>query len=283
MPALPLVTPFAPQAALTLALARDSGALPTGHGSARHACGRLLGHSSSGHALSRPFLNASAPPRVVVRGSPPHACSWPLQQRFRSPPSVTLPLPGRSGLASAPSRLPPPPPVMPPHAPFRNTSAPPSVVTLRRHCRDSDVHRIHRKPSNFGGGDGRRGRWSRWWEDSRGVIGGGDGGGGSAHRNRCLRVKAEFAGSVKFPANIAFAARAAIPVALLWLWLDWLEWRWCWWRLMGGFGRSCDRGNGGDGSSGSSSRLLRLLYLPCSHLHVSRNGAWWWGRWWWTR
>ena len=52
---------------------------------------------------------------------------------------------------------------------------------------------------------------------------------------------------------------------------------------MGGFGRSCDRGNGGDRSSGSSSRLLRLVYLPCSPLHVSRNGAWWRGRWWLTR
>ena len=45
--------------------------------------------------------------------------------------------------------------------------------------------------------------------------GGGDGGGGCAHRNRCLRVKAAFAGSVKFPANKAFAARAAIPAAVV--------------------------------------------------------------------
>ena len=43
--------------------------------------------------------------------------------------------------------------------------------------------------------------------------GGGDGGGGSVHCNRCLRVKAASAGSVKFPANEAFAARAAIPAA----------------------------------------------------------------------
>ena len=33
------------------------------------------------------------------------------------------------------------------------------------------------------------------------------------YRNRCLRVKAAFAGSAKFPANTAFAARAAITVA----------------------------------------------------------------------
>ena len=45
----------------------------------------------------------------------------------------------------------------------------------------------------------------------------GDGGGGCVHRNRCLRVKAAFAGSVKFLANEAFAPRAAI-VAAVWLW-----------------------------------------------------------------
>ena len=42
----------------------------------------------------------------------------------------------------------------------------------------------------------------------------GDGGGGCVHRNRCLRVKAAFAGSVKFPANEAFAARAATATAV---------------------------------------------------------------------
>ena len=47
------------------------------------------------------------------------------------------------------------------------------------------------------------------------AVGNGDGGGGCARRNRCLRVKAAFAGSVKFPANTAFAARAAIPAAVL--------------------------------------------------------------------
>ena len=135
---------------------------------------------------------------------------------------------------NVPSRLPPPPPVMPPHAPFRNTSAPPSVITLRRHCRDSDVRRIHRNHSGFGGGGGRRGRWSRWWEDPPAVIGYGNGGGSSVHHKRCLRVKAAFTGSVRFPLNTAFAARAAIPAALLWLWWEWWEWRWCWWRLMGG-------------------------------------------------
>ena len=52
---------------------------------------------------------------------------------------------------------------------------------------------------------------------SGGFAGGdGDGGGGCAHRNRCLRVKATFAGSVKFPANKAFAARAAFPAAVVW-------------------------------------------------------------------
>ena len=59
-----------------------------------------------------------------------------------------------------------------------------------------------------------------------GFAGGdGDGGGGCAHRNRCIRVKAAFAGSVKFPANEAFAARAAIPAAVVWLWWEW----WWWW------------------------------------------------------
>ena len=49
-----------------------------------------------------------------------------------------------------------------------------------------------------------------------GFAGGdGDGGGGCAHRNRCLRVKAAFAGSDKFPANEPFAARAAIPTAVV--------------------------------------------------------------------
>ena len=52
------------------------------------------------------------------------------------------------------------------------------------------------------------------------------------HHNRCLRVKATFAESVIFPANIAFAARAAILAALLWLWCEWWEWRQCRLRLM---------------------------------------------------
>ena len=38
----------------------------------------------------------------------------------------------------------------------------------------------------------------------------GERGGRCVHRNRCLRVKAVFAGSAKLPANTAFAARAAI-------------------------------------------------------------------------
>ena len=57
-------------------------------------------------------------------------------------------------------------------------------------------------------------------ESWAGGFAGGDGdrGGGCAHRNRCLRAKAACAGSDKFPANIAFAARAAIPAAVVWLW-----------------------------------------------------------------
>ena len=52
-----------------------------------------------------------------------------------------------------------------------------------------------------------------------GFAGGdGDGGGGCDHRNRCLRVKAAFAGIVKFPANEPFTARAAILAAVVWLW-----------------------------------------------------------------
>ena len=55
------------------------------------------------------------------------------------------------------------------------------------------------------------------YDSKEGFPGGdGDGGGGCAHRNCCLRVKAAFTGSVKFPANKAFAAREAIPVALVW-------------------------------------------------------------------
>ena len=81
--------------------------------------------------------------------------------------------------------------------------------------------------------------------------GGGDGGGGCGHRNRCLRAKAAIAGRVKSPANKSFAARATITAAAV-CWWEWWEWR-----LMGGFGPSCDRGNGG----GFSSRL-RAPQLP---------------------
>ena len=58
-----------------------------------------------------------------------------------------------------------------------------------------------------------------------GGLGGGDGdgGGGYDHRNHCLCVTAAFAGSVRFRANEAFAARAAIPAAVVWLWGEW------WW------------------------------------------------------
>ena len=64
-----------------------------------------------------------------------------------------------------------------------------------------------------------------------GFAGGdGDGGGVCADSNCCLRVKAAFAGSVKFRANEAFSARAAIPAAVVWLW--WLWWLWWWWLLV---------------------------------------------------
>ena len=42
---------------------------------------------------------------------------------------------------------------------------------------------------------------------------GGDCGGHCVHHNRCLRVKAAFAGSAKSPANTGFATRVAITVA----------------------------------------------------------------------
>ena len=56
----------------------------------------------------------------------------------------------------------------------------------------------------------------------------GHGSGGCTHCNRFLRVKAAFAGSVKFPSNEAFAARVAILAAVVWLWEKWREWRWWW-------------------------------------------------------
>ena len=60
-----------------------------------------------------------------------------------------------------------------------------------------------------------------------GGFAGGDGdrGSGCAPRNCYLRVKAGFVGSDKFPAKKAFAARAAIPAAEVWLWGEWWEWR----------------------------------------------------------
>ena len=59
--------------------------------------------------------------------------------------------------------------------------------------------------------------------------GAGDGGGGCHRRTRSLCVKAAFAGSVKFRANEAFAARTAIPAAMVWLWGEWWAWWWEWW------------------------------------------------------
>ena len=56
-----------------------------------------------------------------------------------------------------------------------------------------------------------------------GSAGGdGDGGGGSVHRNRCLRVKAAFAESVNLPANTAFAARTAITAAITAVVVGWV-------------------------------------------------------------
>ena len=98
---------------------RDTCALPSGHGSTRHACGRAPPVTP----LLTPSRNASAPPRIVVQHSPP--------SRLPSPPPVTLPL-----------------------APFRNASAPLKSSSLRRHCCDSDVCRIYRNCSAFGGGGG---------------------------------------------------------------------------------------------------------------------------------
>ena len=49
-----------------------------------------------------------------------------------------------------------------------------------------------------------------------GFAGGdGDGGGGCAHGNRCLRAKAVFTGSDKFPANETFAASCGGVVAVV--------------------------------------------------------------------
>ena len=72
-----------------------------------------------------------------------------------------------------------------------------------------------------------------------------DGGGSYAHRNRCLRVKAAFAGSVKFPAKKAFAARAAIPAAVVWLWGGWFG-------CGGSGGSGGSRGSGGSGGGGGA-------------------------------
>ena len=63
------------------------------------------------------------------------------------------------------------------------------------------------------------------------ARGDGDSGGGCEHRNRCLRVKAAFAGCVKFLANEAFATRAAILAVVVWLWGEWWDW-WWWWLLV---------------------------------------------------
>ena len=52
---------------------------------------------------------------------------------------------------------------------------------------------------------------------------------GGDYRKRCLCVKAACAGSVKFRAIKAFAAMAAIPAAVVWLWGEWWEWWWQWW------------------------------------------------------
>ena len=96
-PLLPPGMPaLAPPAMPAPTLSHVSCAFPSGHGSDRHACGRLLrsrprprvvircsppdaSRHSYGIAVARPFRTASAPPRVVVQRSPPHACRRPLQ------------------------------------------------------------------------------------------------------------------------------------------------------------------------------------------------------------
>ena len=61
----PVMPALAPPAMLALPHSRLSCAFPSGHGSDRHACGRLL--------WSHLY------PRVVARRSPPDACRRPLQ------------------------------------------------------------------------------------------------------------------------------------------------------------------------------------------------------------
>ena len=92
----PGIPALAPPAMPALTLSHVSCAFPSGHGSDRHACGRLLQsrprprvviwrsppdacRRSYGSAVARPFRTASAPPRVVVRRSPPHASRRPRQ------------------------------------------------------------------------------------------------------------------------------------------------------------------------------------------------------------
>ena len=121
----PAIPAFAPPATLALALACDSSALPSGRGSACHASGgllrsrllrprllspiplRLRSPERSGPALASPrlppvspvtlplapFHNASPHPRGVAQRTHPQACRRPLWSHFRSPPSLTIPLP----------------------------------------------------------------------------------------------------------------------------------------------------------------------------------------------
>ena len=84
-----------------------------------------------------------------------------------------------------------------------------------------------------------------------GKVDGGDIGGGCTHRNRCLRVKAAFAGSAKLPANTAFAVRAAI-MAVVWWWWDW----WWDWRLVGGLKRLFTTRNGFTGGTDTTTKRL---------------------------
>ena len=58
------------------------------------------------------------------------------------------------------------------------------------------------------------------------IVGGSTEGDGDCvddclHRNRYLRAKAAIAGRAKFPARTAFAARAAIPMVVVWLLGEW--------------------------------------------------------------
>ena len=83
------------------------------------------------------------------------------------------------------------------------------------------------------------------------AAGDGDGSGGCAHHNHCLRVKAAFAGRVKFLGNKAFAGRAAITAAVVWC-----------------RGSAC---SGGGGGGGEARRTRRWLLILCGDGSTSKK------------